>query len=171
MKNTSIKKALFYAAASAALLMSSHSQAQNVGVSVQFGQPGFYGHVDIGNFPQPQVYYREPRIIQRVNVVQPPLYLVVPPGHRNKWEKHCYRYNACDRQVYFVQENWYNTQVVPRYRDGYYRGYDDRHDDRHGDYRRDERRGDDRRGDDRRGDRRGDDRGRGNEHGRGHDRD
>ena len=75
------------------------------------------------------------------------------------------------RTVYFVQENWYNTQVVPRYRDGYYRGYDDRRDDRHGDYRRDERRGDDRRGDDRRGDRRGDDRGRGNEHGRGHERD
>ena len=107
-----------------ALLISSNAWATD-GVSVQFGQAGFYGRLDIGNYPQPQLIYREPRIIQRVSVVQPPLYLVVPPGHAKKWSKHCGRYNACSRPVYFVQESWYNHEVVPRYHDARYRGKDD----------------------------------------------
>lgn len=165
MINMTCKRVLLATSACAALFMTAQTQAQDVGVSLQFGQPGFYGRVDVGNFPQPQVIYREPRIVERVRVVEPPVYLVVPPGHRNKWEKHCYRYNACGRQVYFVQENWYNTQVVPRYRDGYYRDHNYRHDA----YRRDEYRRDDRRNDYRRDDGRFDEHdrhghGRGREH-------
>ncbi|MDP1979551.1 hypothetical protein [Undibacterium sp.] len=157
MKTMTVSKILLAGAACASVFITNLTQAQDIGVSVQFGQPGFYGHVDIGNFPQPSVIYREPRIVQRGNVVRPPMYLVVPPGHRNKWGKSCYRYDACDRQVYFVQENWYNTQVVPRYRDGYYREHEyDRRDDGRG-----------------RGNERGRERnhGRGNGHGRGHGRD
>lgn len=165
MINMTCKRVLLATAACATLFMTAQTQAQDVGVSLQFGQPGFYGRVDVGNFPQPQVIYREPRIVERVRVVEPPLYLVVPPGHRNKWEKHCYRYDACGRPVYFVQENWYNTQVVPRYRDGYYRDHDYRHDA----YRRDEYRRDDYRRDERRGDRRNDEHDRhGHERGREH---
>ncbi|MCH8620932.1 hypothetical protein [Undibacterium sp. TS12] len=140
MKIATVKTILLTAGSCLSLLLAGQTQAQNVGVSVQFGQPGFYGQVNIGEFPQPQVIYREPRIVERVRVVQEPLYLVVPPGHRNKWEKHCYRYDACGRPVYFVQENWYNTQVVPRYRDGRYRedhdyrrdGYERSNGERHG---------------------------------------
>ena len=33
-----------------------------------------------------------------------PLY--VPPGHAKNWGKHCGRYNACGRPVYFVKEEW-----------------------------------------------------------------
>ncbi|MBI3283876.1 MAG: hypothetical protein HYZ65_03365 [Burkholderiales bacterium] len=117
-----MKKALFAATCCSLLLMT--AQAQDVGVSIQFGQPGFYGRLDIGNYPQPQLVYIEPRIVERVAVLGPPLYLVVPPGHIKHWEKHCYRYNACNRQVYFVQENWYNSVVVPRYREGQYRDND-----------------------------------------------
>ena len=29
--------------------------AADVGVSISVGQPGFYGQIDIGNFPQPRV--------------------------------------------------------------------------------------------------------------------
>ncbi|BBB61699.1 hypothetical protein UNDKW_3426 [Undibacterium sp. KW1] len=141
MKTMTCKKVLMAGAACAALFMTAQSQAQNVGVSVQFGQPGFYGQVDVGNFPQPQVIYREPRVVERVRVVQPPMYLVVPTVHRNNWSRYCYSYHACGRPVYFVQENWYNTQVVPRYRDGYYRDHSYRHDA----YRRDEYWRDDRR--------------------------
>ncbi|MFZ6733984.1 hypothetical protein ACO0LG_18795 [Undibacterium sp. Ji42W] len=151
MKTMTCKKVLLAGAACAALFMTAQSQAQNVGLSVQFGQPGFYGQVDVGNFPQPQVIYREPRIVQRVQVVEPPMYLVVPTMHRNNWSRYCYSYNACGRPVYFVQENWYNTQVVPRYRDGYYRDHDYRHDAyRRDDYRRNEYQRDDYRRDDRR---------------------
>lgn len=94
--------------------------AADVGVSISIGQPGFYGHIDIGNnYPQPLLIYREPIIIQRVpvGVALRPIYLHVPPGHAKNWRKHCRKYNACGRPVYFVQDDWYNTVYVPRYRE------------------------------------------------------
>ena len=95
--------------------------AQNVGMSVTVGQPGFYGRIDIGNFPQPMVIYPQPVIIQQtpVAVYQQPIYLHVPPGHAKDWRKHCARYNACGQPVYFVQESWYNNVYVPRYQPYY----------------------------------------------------
>ena len=65
--------------------------------------PGVYGTVTFGNAPP--VVYTQPVIIQRspVYVQQPPLYLHVPPGHAKKWSRHCARYNACNRPVYFVK--------------------------------------------------------------------
>ncbi|WP_082752741.1 hypothetical protein [Janthinobacterium sp. B9-8] len=111
-----------------AILISSAAHAADVGVSVQFGQPGFYGSFNMGDFQQPRLIYREPRIIQQVTVVQPPMYLIVPPGHANNWSKHCRRYNACSRPVYFVQESWYNNEVVPRYR---HHDRKDRHQKKH----------------------------------------
>ncbi len=118
--------------------------AADVGVSISIGQPGFYGHIDIGDFPPPRLIYRQPVIIERVAVVRPPIYLYVPPGHSKNWRKHCHRYDACGERVYFVQEDWYSHEYVPRYRE--------RHGDRH-DWR-DERR-------DHRRDGRGNDRGKG----------
>lgn len=93
------------------------AEAADVGVSVSIGQPGFYGRLDIGNFPQPQVIYPRPVVIRTVptGVVHEPLYLRVPPGHEKKWGKHCQKYNACDRQVYFVRDQWYNKVYVPEY--------------------------------------------------------
>jgi hypothetical protein len=93
--------------------------AADVGVSVSVGQPGFYGRIDIGNFPQPQVIYPQPVIIQRVPVVvvPQPIYLRVPPGHAKKWRKHCHKYDACNQPVYFVRDDWYNNVYVPRYRE------------------------------------------------------
>ena len=81
----------------------------SVGVSVSVVQPGVYGRIDIGTYPQPAVVYPQPVVIAapRVAVVQPqPVYLYVPPGHQKHWSKHCGRYNACGMPVYFVQENW-----------------------------------------------------------------
>lgn len=129
--------------------------AADIGVSVSVGQPGFYGQINIGGYPQPQLIYPQPMIIQPVPRNAAPLYLYVPPGHAKHWNKHCYEYNACGRPVYFVQESWYNNVYVPRYRE---RG------DNQGERReyREERR------DDRRGDR--EERGHGNGHGNGHER-
>ncbi len=104
--------------------------AADVGVSIQFGQPGFYGRIDLGDFQQPQVIYREPRIVERVVVNREPLYLVVPPGHIKHWDKHCRQYDACGRQVYFVKEQWYNDVVVQRYRERGEREDDHGDDDR-----------------------------------------
>jgi hypothetical protein len=146
-------KRLFIASAIAAMAATSFatpSLAADVGVSISLGQPGFYGRIDIGDYPQPQLIYRQPMAIQRVPMDRPPVYLRVPPGHAKNWSKHCGRYNACGERVYFVQDNWYHREYVPRYQE------------RHGDRRdggRDERRNDQR--GDRNNDGRGDNRGQG----------
>ena len=91
--------------------------AADLGVSVTVGQPGFYGRIDIGNAPPPVLIYPQPVVIQKVYVAQPPppLYLHVPPGHAQKWSKHCHKYDACSRPVYFVKDDWYNNVYVPHY--------------------------------------------------------
>ena len=104
----------------------------DVAVSVSVGQPGFYGRIDIGDFPQPQLVYAEPVIIQRVEVVSEPMYLVVPPGHAKHWNKHCARYRACGRPAYFVQQSWYDDVYVPRYQERRRKGSDKHHDNGHG---------------------------------------
>lgn len=90
--------------------------------------PGVYGRIEIGNAPPPPVVYVQPVIIQRppVFVEQAPLYLHVPPGHAKKWSKHCARYNACNRPVYFVKVR--GDDEFER-RKGKHRGYRD-HDGR-----------------------------------------
>lgn len=101
----------------AALLLAA-SSAVLAQVSVNVGQPGFYGRIDIGSAPPPQLIYPQPVIIRPVTVAHPvqPIYLRVPPGHAQKWSKHCHRYNACARPVYFVQDDWYNNVYAPHYR-------------------------------------------------------
>ena len=111
-----MKRLLFAAAVAAA---TAPALAADVGVSVTVGQPGFYGHIDIGNFPQPQLIYPQPVVIQPVpvGVIHQPVYLHVPPGHEKNWGKHCRKYNACGQPVYFVRDNWYNEVYVPHYRE------------------------------------------------------
>ena len=98
--------------------------AADVGVSVTVGQPGFYGRIDIGNYPPPVLVYSQPVVIvpAPIAVVQQPLYLRVPPGHAKKWAKHCAKYNACGQPVYFVQETWYQNVYMPTYQQR--RGHD-----------------------------------------------
>lgn len=92
--------------------------AGNVGVSINIGQPGYYGSIDIDNYPPPQLVYEEPIIVERVpvQVVREPLYLRVPPGYARHWRSHCREYEACGRPVYFVQDRWYNDVYVTHYR-------------------------------------------------------
>ncbi len=89
--------------------------AVDVGISLTIGQPGFYGRIDIGDFPQPQLIFPKPVIILQAGVVRAPIYLNVPPGHAKNWSKHCHKYDACGQPVYFVQESWYNNEYVPEY--------------------------------------------------------
>lgn len=131
--------------------------AADVGVSVSIGQPGFYGRLDIGGYPPPRLLYPQPIIIQQVPVYGEPLYLRVPPGHAKHWSKHCYKYQACGEQVYFVRDDWYQREYVPRYREHHGDRYD-------GDHRHRGRDHDDHD----RGHGKGKDHGHG--HGRGHDR-
>lgn len=112
--------------------------AGDVGVSLSIGQPGFYGRVDIGGYPPPRVVYPQPVFVERVPVSRAPVYLHVPPGHAKHWRKNCHRYGACGERVYFVQNNWYRHEYVPRhyhYQAQPYPRY--RTPDGHRDYRRD----------------------------------
>ena len=121
-------KLFLLAATVAAATVSTPALAADVGVSVSIGQPGFYGRLDIGNYPPPQLIYRQPIMVQRVPMDRPPIYLRVPPGHAKKWSKHCHEYNACGERVYFVQDKWYTREYVPRYQEL----HRDRRDDRRG---------------------------------------
>ena len=139
-------KQFLIAAAFAVTTISTPALAADVGVSVSIGQPGFYGQLDIGNFPPPQVIYRQPRVIERgVPANRPPVYLRVPPGHAKNWSKHCREYNACGERVFFVQDSWFNREYVPRYqqqhRDRRDNGRDEHRDDRRG-KNKNERQGD-----------------------------
>ncbi|NML14162.1 hypothetical protein [Azohydromonas caseinilytica] len=153
-------KSFFCATLAAVSLLSlAPARAADVGVSVQISDPGVYGRIDIGRFPQPAVVVAQPVVVQQPAyvVAQPqPVYLWVPPGHQKSWKSYCGRYNACGVPVYFVQDRWYRQHVLP------YRG-------ERGGYRDDDRRD---RGDwgDRGGwdDRRDDHPGRGHGHGHGH---
>jgi len=124
------------------------AQAADVGVSVSIGEPGFYGRIDIGNYPRPAVFNTRPIVVDRgpnyVSVA--PIYLRVPPGHRKRWSRYCHEYRACGRPVIFVQDRWYNEVYVPTYRKRHGNPHDARRNERRDD-RRDGRR-DDRRDDD-----------------------
>jgi hypothetical protein len=121
-----MKKSLCVAALS---LSATAASAADVGVSITLGQPGFYGQIDIGAVPQPQLVYPQPVVIQRSPeyVSAQPIYLHVPPGHEKHWSKHCAEYHACGRPVYFVRDDWYNNEYVSHYHHG-----DRDHGDDHG---------------------------------------
>lgn len=81
-------------------------------VSITVDRAGIYGRIDLSDAPRPEVIYKETVIIERGPVIEEPIYLYVPPGHAKNWRKHCHRYQACSRPVYFVQEDWYENTYV-----------------------------------------------------------
>ena len=89
--------------------------AGDVAVSISLGEPGFYGQIDIGDYPPPRLIYAEPVIVEQVVVVQQPIYLHVRHDHIKHWNKHCHEYGACGQRVYFVDNGWYDTVYVPEY--------------------------------------------------------
>lgn len=112
----------------AAACLSASALAADVAVSVNIGQPGVYGRIDIGRFPQPQLVYAQPVMISPapVTVVQQPIYLHVPVVQARNWGAYCGHYNACRQPVYFVQDGWYDAVYAPAYR---VREHDDEEDD------------------------------------------
>src|SRR5215469_7821748 len=94
----------------------SGAAAADVGVSIQFSQPGVFGRVDIGQYPEPpQVIVQQPVIIAPPPpALQPPepVYLWVPLEHRKHWDRYCEDYHACGHPVYFVNHVWYRDHVM-----------------------------------------------------------
>lgn len=120
------------------------------GVTVTIGEPGFYGRLDIGGFPQPALLYPRPTVVYQQPAAVEPLYLRVPPDHRKHWQRHCQRYGACGVPVYFVRDDWYRQRYVPLYqarhgRDGWRDEHDDHRHKRHKHHRHDHDHGHDHR--------------------------
>ncbi|RDK08390.1 hypothetical protein DN412_21385 [Cupriavidus lacunae] len=91
--------------------------AADVGVGISMGQPGFYGRIDIGNAPPPELIYARPVLVEPApaGVAPQPIYLYVPAYQAKEWRDYCHKYSACGRPVYFVQQTWYENVYVPRY--------------------------------------------------------
>ena len=93
------------------LLGTSSAQAQYASVVIHGEvKPGVYGRVEFGNAPPPVLVYSQPVVIVREPRPVQPIYLHVPPGHAKKWDKHCHKYNACNRPVYFVKSKEYGKE-------------------------------------------------------------
>lgn len=106
-----MRRLALLAALAATLIGTTPASAADIGVTIEISQPGVYGRIDIGRFPQPAVVLVRPVIVAPAPVVVEPVYLWVPPGHRKNWRKHCHRYNACAVPVYFVRHDWYDEHV------------------------------------------------------------
>jgi hypothetical protein len=103
----------------AALLAVTSTFTAKAEVSVTIGQPGFSGVIDISGYPQPQLIFPQPVIIEPVPIPSAPVYLRVPPDHAKDWANHCRQYNVCNEQVYFVKDDWYEREYIPRYQKHY----------------------------------------------------
>lgn len=111
-------------------LISSSALAADVSVSLHGQvQPGVYGSVHIGDrsptviYHEPVRVYHEPVYVERhyAPVVVQPVIIHAPKKHRKHWKKHCHRYNACGREVRFVE-----VYDQPRYYSKESYGYDTR---------------------------------------------
>jgi hypothetical protein len=91
------------------------AQAADVGVSISVDEPGFFGRIDIGGFPQPRVIYEQPILVEAVALSQQVIYLRVPHKHAKNWHKHCHKYQACGERVLFVQDSWYVNEYEPHH--------------------------------------------------------
>ena len=96
------------AAGAAMIIGAGHGLAQDVRVTIS-GEvaPGVYGRVDIGSGQRPPLVYPQPVVVVRQARAPAPVYLHVPPGHARNWSKHCKKYDACSRPVYFVKSAEY----------------------------------------------------------------
>jgi hypothetical protein len=107
------------AAALLAAALATTARADGIGLSINVGEPGFYGRIDIGDAPAPQLVQPRPVWIERPRgaAMPQPIYLHVPPGHQRNWRRYCHQYNACGEPVLFVRDSWYQNSYVPHYRE------------------------------------------------------
>jgi len=143
MKHTPLRIALTSLALLA--LTTASAVAANVGPSAAIGDPNFYGRLNLSRYPTPQVINARPVLVHDNGYRQDPLYLRVPPGQNEDWGRYCHEYNACEREVYFVRDDWYTHEYAPRYQQQHQYRQDDPREVRREEVQNDRR--NDRRGD------------------------
>jgi len=103
--------------------------------SINIGEPGFFGQINIGTTAPPPVVYATPVVIQPAPGPElAPIYLRVPPEHHKNWGRYCHEYNACGRKVFFVQDDWYRNTYAPQYKREHEHDHHDEHERREYDH-------------------------------------
>ncbi len=105
------KLRFLFVLAAAALLAPAVAQDVRVSVSGEVA-PGVYGRVDIGKHTPPLVFPQAVLVV-RSGTPPSPVYMHVPPGHARNWSKHCSKYGACNRPVFFVKSAEYDPGYKP----------------------------------------------------------
>ena len=77
-------KKILAAAALAAAATTAPAFAGNFDVKVGAGDSGYYGSIEIGNYPAPVVYNTQPVLIEQTRGYIEPIYVRVPEGHRSR---------------------------------------------------------------------------------------
>jgi len=99
-------------------------QAQTA-LTLQLGQPGYFGPINLGNHQAPPPVYGYRAVIVRpdsrgrerwIQAGTQPLYLRVPMNQARDWGRYCGLYQACNVPVQFVRDDWYRNVYAPRVR-------------------------------------------------------
>ncbi|MCT0207714.1 hypothetical protein [Synechococcus sp. CS-1332] len=98
-------------------------QAQT-SLTLQLGQPGYFGPINLGNQTPPPVYGYGPVIVRPdsrgrdrwTQAATQPVYLRVPMNQARDWGRYCGLYQACNMPVQFVRDDWYRNVYAPRVR-------------------------------------------------------
>ncbi len=93
-------------------------------LTLQLGQPGYFGPINLGNLAPPPVYSFRPVIVRpdakrRDGWTQDatrPVHLRVPMNQARDWGRYCGMYQACNVPVQFVRDDWYRDVYAPRVR-------------------------------------------------------
>jgi hypothetical protein len=98
-----------------------------VGVSVTLGEPEFHGRIELDEgYYRPRVVYDRPVVLDRRFRNMAPIYVRAPRDQYRDWRRHCAKYEACERPVYFVRDEWYTQIYAPRYRQLHARNFEGR---------------------------------------------
>ena len=67
-------------------------------------RPGVYGRIQVRGAVPPAVVFPDPvTAVQTDRTPADPIYLYVPPGQVRRWSRHCAKWKACERPVFFVR--------------------------------------------------------------------
>lgn len=105
------------AAAAAALMLGSAAANASTQINISIGDSGYWGVLPALTGYRPEVWNNSPIVAIGTAVAGlSAIYLNVPDAERHDWKNHCRKYDACNRPVHFVKNDWYRDQYAPEYR-------------------------------------------------------
>lgn len=98
-----------------------------VSVSVTLGEPEYYGRIELDEgYYRPRLVNDRPVVLDQRYRNMAPIYVRAPRDQHSDWRQHCAKYDACERPVFFVRDEWYTQIYAPRYRQLHARNFEGR---------------------------------------------